>query len=200
MNFFLFLHESINKPISAFLNSFTWNDFIKDVIFIFADAPIFLIPLFLAWYWIYFVIKKDDLSKENLLFIFYSTIIAISISLIIQQIIHIDRPETYLENTWNLILKHIPDASFPSDHASVSTAFLLSLFLFWYKKISYFILPLFIIMLISRIAGGVHWFFDIITWIVVWWFSGFLVYKTKDFSILKNINKFILKIANFIKL
>lgn len=200
MNFFLFLHENINKPISTFLNSFTSNDFIKDIIFIFADAPIFLIPLFLAWYWIYFVIKKDNLNKENLLFIFYSTIVAILISLFIQQIIHIDRPEIYLENTWNLILKHIPDASFPSDHASVSTAFLLSLFLFWYRKISYFILPLFIIMLSSRIAGGVHWFFDIITWVVVWTFSGFLVYKTKDFSILKNINKFLLKIANFIKL
>lgn len=200
MNFFLFLHENINKPISAFLNSFTSNDFIKDIIFIFADAPIFLIPLFLAWYWIYFIIKKDNFNKENLLFIFYSTIVAILISLFIQQIIHIDRPETYLKNTWNLILKHIPDASFPSDHASVSTAFLLSLFLFWYRKISYFILPLFIIMLISRIAGWVHWFFDIITWVVVWTFSGFLVYKIKDFSILKNINKFILKIANFIKL
>ncbi|MBW7954615.1 phosphatase PAP2 family protein [Candidatus Gracilibacteria bacterium] len=200
MNFFLFLHENINKPISAFLNSFTSNDFIKDIIFIFADAPIFLIPLFLAGYWIYFIIKKDNFNKENLLFIFYSTIVAILISLFIQQIIHIDRPETYLKNTGNLILKHIPDASFPSDHASVSTAFLLSLFLFGYRKISYFILPLFIIMLISRIAGGVHWFFDIITGVVVGTFSGFLVYKIKDFSILKNINKFILKIANFIKL
>jgi membrane-associated phospholipid phosphatase len=41
----------------------------------------------------------------------------------IQQVIHVDRPENYLSQAGKLLMNHIPDASFPSDHASVSFAF-----------------------------------------------------------------------------
>gem|GEM_PF-4351997 len=47
MNFFLFLHETINKPFLVYLNSFTDNELIWKIIYLMSDMPIFLIPLFL---------------------------------------------------------------------------------------------------------------------------------------------------------
>ncbi len=199
MYFFLFLHETINKPFLVFLNSFTDNKIISNIIYIFADLPIFIIPIFLLWFWFYFNFKKDISWKNKLLFTFYSIILAILISIIIQQFIHIDRPETAI-NASKMILKHIPDASFPSDHASVWSAFIISLFLFWFVRFAFFILPLFLIMFLSRIAGWVHWPLDILVWIIIWTLSSFLIYKFQNLAIFKMINNFVLKIASYFKL
>ncbi len=200
MWFFSFLQENINLPLLKFLNNFTQNEIIWNIIFIFADAPIFLIPIFLISFWIYFAIKKDNNWKEKLLFIFYTTIIAILISLIIQQFVNIDRPETHLKRTWNMILSHIPDASFPSDHSSVWSAFLFWILFFWFVKYFYLFTPLIIIMLISRIRAWVHWPMDIIAWIIIWIFSSFLIYKLRNLKFFIKINNFFIKIANFFKL
>lgn len=116
------------------LNSFSNNKIIENIVWIFADAPIFFIPIFLIVSWIIYWCKKNIIEKENLLFMFYSCLLGIIIALLIQQIIHFDRPENYIKQTGKLLLKHIPDASFPSDHATVSFAFLTSLILAWYKK------------------------------------------------------------------
>lgn len=200
MNLFLTLHEAINKPFSFYLNSFTDNVFIAQIIYIFADAPIFFLPLFLVGYWLYFNYKKEHQNKNTLLFMFYSTLIAIIISLIIQNFVHIDRPENSLQHAGKMILSHIPDASFPSDHASVSSAFLMSLFLFWFIRIGLILLPFMIVMLLSRIAGWVHWPFDIVAGIIIWCFSSFLVYKSQNFNILIKINAYILKFTSYFKL
>ena len=50
-------------------------------------------------------------------------------------------------------MSHVPDASFPSDHATVSIAFLTSLFLANYKRIGLIFLPFVIIMNLSRIIA-----------------------------------------------
>lgn len=199
MEFFLFLHETINKPFLIFLNSFTENKIISDIVYIFADAPIFILPLFLIWYWIYFTFKKEPENKNKLLFIFYSSVLAILISVIIQQFVQIERPETAI-NASKMILNHIPDASFPSDHASVWISFITSLFLFWFYRFWAFALPLFLVMLLSRIAGWVHWPLDILAWSIIWLISAFIVYKSRNLNILKMLNNFVLKIANFLKL
>jgi RsiW-degrading membrane proteinase PrsW (M82 family) len=62
-----------------------------------SDAPIFIIPIFLVGFWFYFNYKKENYSKNKLLFIFYSTILAILISLFIQQFVELDRPEESLK-------------------------------------------------------------------------------------------------------
>jgi len=38
--------------------------------------------------------------------------------------VNVDRPEEHLKAGGKLLLDHLPDASFPSDHATVSIAFL----------------------------------------------------------------------------
>lgn len=194
------IFKSFNEFWLTNLNSLTQYSMIKNIALIFADAPIFFLPMFLVWFWVLHNKKWENDKKENLLYVFYSVVLAVSINIFIQQFVNLERPETHLQNAGQLLLNHIPDASFPSDHAAVAASFLSAIFLFWYKKSAYTILPFFIIMLLSRIVAWVHWPLDIIAWAIVWIISSFVIFKNTDFYILKNINKVIIKIASFIKL
>lgn len=196
--------QIINQNWLSFMNNLLEYQQIECIVYIMADAPIFFIPLFLVWFWIYYNYRFPGQAwewyKSKLLFIFYSTIIAITISIIIQQFVDINRPEEYLKNTWKLILEHIPDASFPSDHASVSIAFLTSLFLFWFKRIAFIVLPFFILMNLSRTIAWLHWPFDIIAWTFVWLFSAFIVFKLQKNNYLEKLNSYLIKVAWFFKM
>ncbi len=205
--------QEINKEILIYLNSLTEYDFISNIASLMADLPIFFLPIFLSGMWIYYTYRKNSniitelhltkslLEKENLLYIFYSVVIWITISLLIQQVVQVDRPEEALKGAWTLILSHIPDASFPSDHATVAIAFLTSLFLAWFKRVWLFFAPFAILMIVSRVVLWVHWPFDIIVWSLVGIFSSFLTfnYITK-LALVNKLNQFIVKTLNYIKL
>ncbi len=192
--------QELNKQLLQYLNGLLDYPAIESMVRVMADGPIFLLPAFLLFGWFYFAYKKDDNSKRNLLHIFYATVLGIIISLIIQQFVNIDRPETAIEWTGKLILDHIPDASFPSDHATVSFAFLAALFLAWYRRLAYIYLPLCIIMNLSRVIAWVHWPFDILAWAFVWTGSAYIVFKHRACKCLEKVDAFILKIAWFFKL
>lgn len=200
--------QNINKELLINLNSLNEFSYIQIIVSYFADLPIFFLPIFLVTYWLYYTFNKNIkstqekyLKKELLLHILYSVIIWIAISLSIQQFVVIDRPEEALKWIWQLLLNHIPDASFPSDHATVSVAFLTSLFFAWYKKIWLWFSIFVIIMLISRIIIWVHWPLDILAGIFVWIFSSYISFKClTKINFIKIINKFIIKILSYIKL
>ncbi len=198
------MFQEINKEWLIYMNSLQKYDFIQNTVLFFADTPIFFLPIFLITLWIYYTYSKSSNkkeSKEKLLYIFYSVIIWILISIWIQQIIHLERPEEALKWVWMLILNHIPDASFPSDHATVSIAFLTSLFLAWYKKTWLYFFIFVVLMLLSRVIVWVHWPFDIVAWVIVWIFSSFITFKylTKS-KYLTKINHIIIKVLWYIKL
>ena len=192
--------QELNKELLQYLNGFLEYEAIEAMVKIMADGPIFLLPAFLFWGWLYYNCKKNDLKKKDLLHIFYATVFWIAISLIIQQFVNIERPETVIQWTGKLILDHIPDASFPSDHATVSFAFLAGLWLFWFRKLFYFYLPLCIVMNLSRVIAWVHWPYDIVAWAIVWITSAYIVFKCQSQKYIKNLNNCILKIAWFFKL
>lgn len=192
--------KQLNELWSINLNWLTQYNIIKEISILFADLPIIIIPIFLIGFWLFYTIHLEKQKKENLLFIFYSVIFGTVINIIIQNLFYIERPQNFLQNSWNFLLNHIPNASFPSDHATVSFAFLTSIFLFWYRKITFFILPFFIIMLLSRIIAGVHWSFDIIAWIFIWIFSAIMIKKYKENYFLTKINSRLLEIASYFKL
>jgi hypothetical protein len=87
--------QEINVALFQFLNNFSSNSFIASISPLFADLPIFFLPLFLSGMWLYYTYKKSDNSnKATLLNIFYAVVLAIVISLIIQQFVDLERPET----------------------------------------------------------------------------------------------------------
>jgi|GEM_PF-489442 len=147
------MFQSINESLLHFFNSFSAYTIVEKTVFIFADAPIFFIPLFFIVLWIFYGLKKERAKQEEILLIFYSILIAILITLIIQHFIHLKRPEDYLIGAGKLLINHVPDASFPSDHATVSLAFLTALFFANYKKTFWIFLPFALIMNISRIIA-----------------------------------------------
>lgn len=192
----------INEQLLNYFNGFADNKIIWENIWFLADWPIFFLPIFMLWTWIFYTYKiKSNEKKIDLLFIFYWIVFSILISLLIQQFVHLDRPEQHLENWAKLLLNHIPDASFPSDHATVSFAFLTWLFLSWYKKIWYLFLPFVIVMNLARIIAWVHWPFDVLVWSLIWIFWMIFSFKFwKKIKILEKFNNFILKIMWYIKL
>ena len=193
--------QELNQFLLTYLNNLLIEyKCVEKIIYLFADSPIFFIPIFLVWFWLYFNYKKDNKWKNVLILIFYSTIIAILISLFIQQFVTLERPEEHLKNTWKLILDHLPDASFPSDHASVSIAFLTAIFLFWFTRFWAFILPFFIVMNLSRVIAWVHWPFDVLAWIIVWILSALLIYKIQKNNYLVKLNSYIIKLLSYLKL
>ena len=195
----------LNKEILIYINSFLQFDFWKNFSYLFSDWPIFFLPVFLVWAWLFwnFKLKKEESveKKKDLLFIFYSIVFALSTNLLFQRFFHFDRPEWSCPIDWKLIIDHYPDASFPSDHATVSFSFLFSLYLAWYKRTFWIFLPFVICMNFSRIMVCVHWPFDILVWVLVWIIWAFLVFKfLKDLKIFEKLNNFILKISSFLKL
>lgn len=143
-----------NVELFQWINGFSQFPLIRTIAPILADLPIFFLPIFLTFYWLYYTIKKmDRVHKENILFLFYAPVIAIIISLIIQSIVHFERPETATVNKNFLLLEHIPDASFPSDHTSVGVAFLLGLYFAGYKRTFWAFFPWVILMCVSRVIS-----------------------------------------------
>jgi len=191
------LIRNINNNIAIYLNNFILNNNLQNFIWFFVDAPIFFLPVFLIVSRLYWNFKvKDNLQKENLLYIFYTTIVWLVLNSLLKIFIFEYRPEWIIQP----ILTHVPDNSFPSDHATVSFSFLTALYLFGYKKTFWLFLPFVIVMNFSRIAGWIHWFFDIIVWMSLWIISAFIIYFIQDKKYVKKINKIILKTANLIKL
>ena len=199
--------QEINLKILKYLN-WLWEEiFFQNFVKIFIDTPIFIIPVFLLWYWIYYSYSSNFLSKnvgyekkEKLMLITYWIIFWLTISLIIQQIVPINRPEDFLDKS-KLLMKHLPDASFPSDHATVWMAFLFWVLFAWYKKLFLiFLLPM-LFMILSRVIAWVHWPFDIIMGTFVWLFSSYITFShiSKN-KFVKKINLEIIKLLKYIKL
>lgn len=196
-----------NVQLFQFLNELTRFEIIEVLAPKTADLPIFFLPLFLTSLWLYYNFSKKYKNeekkhlRENLMFIFYSCVIVIIFSTIIKSFIDIDRPETAISEAGKLLLYKIPESSFPSDHASVSFAFLTALLLSNYKKVFWAFLPFVILMNMSRIISWVHWPTDVIWGLMIGilaWYIGINILPKIKF--VKNINSFIMKVLSYIKL
>lgn len=162
------LLQRMNSIISS-------SDILYSIAAGFADLPIFLLPVFLLWLYIWRgMVQGRGASKYAALHIFVAAVVTTFICLFLQQIIDKARPETALMSAGRLVMQHLPTKSFPSDHASVSMAVALAALargsMNSKRKImrwGYVLLVGSILMSIARVAVGVHWPTDIIAGRVV---------------------------------
>lgn len=171
-----------------------------------ADIFVFSYPIYLAGLYLYGINKKDIDYKNAALYIFFSWFGSIVTNLIIQIFVDKQRPEQLVLSASKLILEHVPDKPFPSDHAALSSAIATASIIWWikYKQKNYIyfgtILWVFsLIMSISRIAAWVHWPTDIIVWSLVWILIPLLLIKQNILTFLKqNIFSHIIKLEKFL--
>lgn len=191
------IFTQINNAVAQNLNNFVLENHLEKIIWFFSDAPIFFLPVFLLWAWLYLTFKeKNNNKKENILLIFYSIVLAMILNAIIKIFVTIDRPESVIKP----ILQHVPDKSFPSDHATVSFSFLFALYAAGYKKTFWAFLPFVLIMNFSRVAGWIHWFFDIFVGMILGLISVIFIFKNKKNIVLEKLNSFVLKMMGYVKL
>jgi membrane-associated phospholipid phosphatase len=79
----------------------------------------------------------------------------------------------------------------------VSFAFLFWIYAAGYKKTFWIFFPFVILMNFSRIAGWLHWFFDIFVWMLLWLISVIFIFKNSKNKIIEKINSLLFIIAWF---
>ena len=169
----------LNVWVSTSQLSFTITSFL-------ADFFVFLFPILLVVLYVIGIRKKSRPLKIYALYVFLAACVAALLNIVIQAFVTKARPESVLTGADNLLLKHLPTMSFPSDHAAVSMAIAIALIcatiyvivkysqkseqvfknFLHNRKIFVTIGVLFllasIVMSIARVAVGVHWPTDIL--------------------------------------
>ena len=186
------LLQMLNAWVSTSQLRFTITSFL-------ADFFVFLYPILLVVLYIIGIKKKSRPLKIYALYVFFSACVAALLNIVIQAFVTKARPESVLTWADNLLLKHLPTMSFPSDHAAVSMAIAIALIcatiyvivkysqkseqsfknFLHNRKIFVTIGVLFllasIVMSIARVAVGVHWPTDILAWWIIGWFVPYLL-------------------------
>ena len=169
------IFDQLNIKIFSAINNFAGNNIILDKsgIILAKYLPIIFI-LFLIYLWF-----KNKNAKNITLFSGYSAILGILVNFLITLFYFHPRP--FMDNIGKLLIKHVSETSFPSDH----TTFMLSIaFMFLYfKKVRKLGIILSIFGLIggvARIYCGVHYPFDIIGSIIVAIISSGIIFLFKE--------------------
>ena len=110
------------------------NHFLSKTVPITADIFVFTYPLYLVSLYLYWVYSKNVDYKYASMYIFFSGVSWIFFSQMFQFLIIKDRPEDHVSSKKNLILEHLPDISFPSDHMTLWIAIATATFIWWKKS------------------------------------------------------------------
>ena len=165
---------------------------IVNAIFTFSAAN--LIYIFLAsTVLIYFIktpISKID-NKRVFFYSLFSSILALILNIITGKFYYEKRPFLALKYVHQLIYHKI-DNSFPSDHAAITFAIAMSIYMY-NKKIGIPFLIAAILIGFARVFSGVHYPLDIIVGAIIGIISTFIIYISKEK--LENLIKIFLRIA-----
>lgn len=166
---------------------------------ILSDIFVFSYPVVLIGLYLYGIKSLSRKYKYESLYVFFATISVFLINFSIQFIVAKDRPEQFLQSQNHILIKHIPDNSFPSDHAAVAFAFAMAMSIVSMsiknKNLKFLATLMWIfaiVMCVARIAVWVHWVSDILVWGLIGIICATLIFK--NIERLKPIMDFLINI------
>jgi undecaprenyl-diphosphatase len=164
MNLDYFLFQLINNLAGKWV----WLDALG---IFFAQYFEFVLIFFL----LLFLVKN---FKKYLPLVFKSLGAAILARLVIAEFIRWlwFRSRPFIENDVYLLINHSNTPAFPSGHASFYFA-ISTVVYYYHKKIGILFYLASFLICFSRVFGGIHWPFDILTGALVGIFSGWLIMK-----------------------
>ncbi|RDI45871.1 undecaprenyl-diphosphatase [Falsibacillus pallidus] len=183
MNYKLFQlinHNAGHHPVLDGLMVF----FTKEAMIVYA------LILLLMWF-----LGKDN-YKQTVVLAALTGAIGLFINFILGHIFYESRP--FITHHVHLLLPHVKDSSFPSDHTT--GAFALALAVLWRKhgKIGSIMLVIPILTGFSRVYVGHHYPFDVLGSVLVAFITSGVVYKFQ--AVFKPLSKLIISIYNRVPL
>jgi membrane-associated phospholipid phosphatase len=142
----------------------------------FLDRLLSLIPGLLPQY---LASSQWQNLKESALWIFVAAMASTIFNMIVQVFLVKDRPDVAMDLLYQkredlILYDYLPEASFPSDHATMSMAIAVATLLYglrykkkWYVYFSAFLFAISGIMGYARISIGIHWPTDVLGGYVV---------------------------------
>ena len=182
----------MNMEIFRLINNLAnKNTLLDNVMLIFSEYMIYIFAGIIALVFLLGVIRKDEKVRWVAINTALLTIINLILAYFIGGIYYVDRP--FVHNKVNLLYPHAPDASFPSDHATVTMS--IALGINKYDKVLGIVLTILsIIVGFSRVYVGHHSPADVVgTYIIVFIMS--YIYNAK---LSNKINKIYDKIENIV--
>lgn len=149
----------INSAVSFFLFGLASKNIWTEYFAIFLSDGIFLIA-FCTYVFIIFKLRKSGEYVRTIFHDLTPVLISTTSVLMIKYFTHVDRPFITLGFT-PLVVQLDPHGSFPSLHAAIFAAFAITLF-FHYRRLGILLLSLLPLVMIGRIAIGVHWLTDVL--------------------------------------
>ncbi len=150
--------EKINRAIFLYINGLVGNPFWNTLNCVIATISPYIYALFL---FIFYIRGNRDKS----LYAFYSAIFALIINYLIGLFYFHPRP--FMIGLGQTLLKHSPDSSFPSDHATLAFSIALSLLMDREWKMGTILFIFAILTGFARIYIGIHFPLDILGSLVV---------------------------------
>lgn len=150
----------MNMELFRIINNLANKNAVLDKIMIFfsTDVP-YIFMAIIAIVFITGLAQKNCNSRKTAVNTFIITVINLILSFIIGNIYYVDRP--FVHNKVNLLVPHVQDASFPSDHATGTMS--IALGLEKYNKVLSVILTIISILVgFSRVYVGNHYPTDVI--------------------------------------
>lgn len=167
--------NQVNINIFNSINRFAGSNAVLDKIGILTAEYlplIFILVLVFLWF-------RNKEYKNSVLYCVYSAILGLSLNFLITLFYFHPRP--FMDKIGVLLIKHAPETSFPSDHATFM--FSVAFMLLYFKNTRTTGVILSAIAMIggtARVFVGVHYPFDIIGSILVAMISSYVIFISKD--------------------
>lgn len=190
----------MNMEFFRLINNLANKNVLLDKIMIFfsKDVP-YIFMAVTALVFILGVIKKNEECRKVSVNTFIITVINLMLSFIIGSVYYVDRP--FVHNKVNLLVPHVKDASFPSDHATGTMS--IALGLGKYNRILGIIMTILsIIVGFSRVYVGNHYPLDVIGAYVMVFITSYLynlLLKNKIEKFYTKVEKILINKVGFYK-